>query len=132
MNQTTANDTDVLEGEESNKLVNTAELITNEDDSPVTRDNLKNTQSLTETVYSINILVEEEIRKREQKIQELETIAAKFEEKIDEIKNRHNDELRQMIEETKKKKWCQNCWNEVTFTTFDPPFCSLKCLNDFI
>lgn len=50
----------------------------------------------------------------------------KLEQKLDEV----NDKWKRKIEETKKKRWCAYCTNEVTgFDVFDlTSACSIKCL----
>lgn len=42
-------------------------------------------------------------------------------------------ELKNAVEEAKKKKWCNHCWNEVTFNcAIDTPACSIHCLNELM
>lgn len=41
--------------------------------------------------------------------------------------------LSRAFEEAKKKKWCNHCWNEVTFNcAIDIPACSSNCLHELM
>ncbi|XP_031636713.1 uncharacterized protein LOC116349439 isoform X2 [Contarinia nasturtii] len=53
--------------------------------------------------------------------------------KIIEMEQHHKDEMDNVVAETKKKTWCNHCWNEVTFKcTILPPACSVACLEELV
>lgn len=97
-------------------------ILSSDDDTGVQMSvNKPMLESLTDTVQMINNLVQTELQRKDKKIQELETV-------VKNVEKQHDDELKHLVDETKKKRWCQNCWKEAAFNTFHPPACSWGCL----
>lgn len=64
---------------------------------------------------------------------ELDNQKKMFDAKIIEMEKLHKNELIGIVSETKKKKWCNHCWNEVAANcVVNPPACSLDCLNELM
>lgn len=86
-------------------------------------------ESLVTSVHALNSLVDKKVRDYEEKIALLERQSDEFQIKMQEAKMQFEAKLA----ETKIKKWCHNCWNEVTFKNFmDPPACSIECYDKLL
>lgn len=123
---------------------------TNQESSLASRPN-----SLTASVQLLNTIIEKKLHELDEKLQEYEMDHAQLQkgfteqvvelkksliEKDNELKNAKlmyeakiselQIQMEQIVEETKKKKWCHHCWKELTFNcTIDPPACSTECLD---
>lgn len=95
---------------------------------------------LSVQIQALGTLVATKLQEYEDKFQEYEIdnaeIRKQFNEKVAESNMQTMRyeakiaELLQTIEETKRKQWCHNCFNEVTFSGFIyPPACSSTCLD---
>lgn len=95
---------------------------------------------LSVQIQALGNLVANKLQEYEDKFQEYEIdnaeLRKQFNDKVAESKMQKIQyeaeivELKQEIQETKKKQWCQNCFNEVTFDcSIFPPACSRSCLD---